>query len=136
MSTKIQLKQERYTASYNNDHIISIEVFDFEIFGVDDLMQLRKWIEENIQEKILFNLFNFGNGSSISKEMREYAASSEGAKKTIGTAVLVKNFAQQLIVDYYLKFNKPLYPTKAFYIKEKAIEWINLKVIEYQNQSE
>lgn len=127
-----QLKVDKFTASHIEDHIIYVEVNDFEIFDIEDLLALRKWIEENIKEKLLFNLFEFGNGSSITKEIREYAASSEGATVTIGTAVIVKNFAQQLLADYYLKFNKPLYPTKAFYKKSQAIDWIRLKVKEHQ----
>ena len=132
----IQLKNDKFSASFIEDHVIFIEMNDFKFFEIEDIFLVREWINENIEEKFLFNLFHFGNGSSVSKEAREYAASSDGAKKTIGTAIIVRNFAQQLVIDYYLKFNKPLYPTKAFYKKEKAIEWIKLKVIEYQNPGE
>ena len=132
----IQLKNDKFSASFIEDHVIFIEMNDFKFFEIEDIFLVREWINENIEEKFLFNLFHFGNGSSVSKEAREYAASSDGAKKTIGTAIIVKNFAQQLVFDYYLKFNKPLCPTKAFYKKEKAIEWIKLKVIEYQNPGE
>lgn len=128
----LQFKNEKFIASFIDGHIIYIEVNDFEIFELEDLLMLRKWIEENIKERLLFNLFRFGNGSSISKEMREYAASSEGATLTIGTAILVKSFAQQLLIDYYLKFNKPLSPTRAFYKLEKAKEWIKTKVNDLQ----
>jgi hypothetical protein len=119
------LIKEKYKVSLIEKHILLIEVNDFEIFEIEDLLVLRKWIIDSIPEKRLFNLFQFGIGSSLSKELREYAASNEGAQRTSGTAILVKNLAQQLLVDYYLKINKPIYPTRAFYKKEKAIEWIN-----------
>ena len=53
-----------------------------------------------------------------------YSSSPEGNVLTIGSAILVKNLAQQLIIDYYIKFNKPVYPTKVFYKKDKAVKWI------------
>jgi len=105
-------------------YILLIEVGDFEVFEVEDLLKIRNWINTEINSEKIFNLFQFGNGSSLSRELREYAASEEGAIRTVGTAIIVKNLAQQLLIDYYLKFNRPTYPTKAFFKKEKAIEWI------------
>lgn len=121
---EIEYKSEKFRVRLIEDHILDIEVNDFEVFEIGDLLEIRTWMKRSIKEKKLFNLFEFGNGSSISRDLREYAASEEGAVKTIGTAILVNNFAQQMIIDYYLKFNKPLYPTKAFYKRGKAIEWI------------
>ena len=124
MSNK-QLFREKYTVTYIPKHVLHIEVNDFEVFKVNDLLDIRNWIQEEIEESKLFNLFQFGNGSSLSRELREYASKKEGAVRTIGTAILVRNLAQQLLIDYYLKINKPHYPTRAFYKKEKAIEWID-----------
>jgi hypothetical protein len=115
---------KKFKVSLIEEFILFIELNDFEVFEVEDLLKIRNWINAKITNEKLFNLFQFGNGSSLSRELREYAASEDGAKRTLGTAILVKNLAQQLLIDYYLKFNKPKYPTKAFYKKEKAIEWI------------
>lgn len=120
-----QLFKEKYTVTYMPRHILFIEVNDFMVFKVNDLLEIRNWIQKEITESKLFNLFQFGNGSSLSRELREFAAKKEGAIRTIGTAILVRNLAQQLLIDYYLKINKPHYPTRAFYKKDKAIEWIN-----------
>jgi hypothetical protein len=115
---------KKFKVTLIETYILLIEVGDFEVFEVEDLLKIRNWIKTELKSEKLFNLFQFGNGSSLSRELREYAASEEGAVRTIGTAILVKNLAQQLLIDYYLKFNKPIYPTKAFFKKEKAIEWI------------
>lgn len=75
-------------------------------------------------KKKLVNLIKFGNGSSASREAREYASSPKGNELTIASALIVKNLAQQLIIDYYIKFNYPINPTRAFYKIEKAKEWL------------
>ena len=118
----------KFKASFIEGHIIYIEVNDFEVYEVEDILKLRRWISENIKEKKLYNLFHFGVGSGISRETREYAAGTSGAELTLGTAVLVRNKAQELIIDYYLKMNKPDRPTKAFFKREDAIEWILKKI--------
>jgi hypothetical protein len=125
-----QLINKKFKVTFIEGHILFIEVNDFEVFNVDDLLAIRQWIHDDISERKLFNLFQFGNGSSLSRELREYAASKEGAQITIGTAILVRNLAQQLLIDYYLKINKPQYPTRAFYKKDKAIEWIKSYISE------
>ena len=118
----------KFKASFIEGHIIYIEVNDFEIFEAEDIFKLRKWVSENIKEKKLYNLFQFGVGSSVSKEAREISALKEESQVTIGMAIIVRNMAQQLIIDYYMKINKPERPTKAFFNYNNAVEWILKKV--------
>ncbi len=118
----------KFKASFIEGHIIYIELNDFEIFEPEDILKLRHWISNDIKGKKLYNIFQFGNGSSISREARELAAKKEDGQVTLGTAIIVRNMAQQLIVDYYLKINKPERPTKAFFKYEKATAWVLNKI--------
>ena len=79
------------------------------------------------------NLVEFGIAATIDQRAREFGASKEANTLTRGSAILVKNLAQQLIGEYYLRFNKPRYPAKVFYQKEKALEWIRRKLEDYDN---
>jgi len=118
----------KFKASFIEGHIIYIELNDFEIFETQDILKLRDWISKNIKEKKLYNIFQFGNGSSISREARELVAKKEDGQVTIGTAIIVRNMAQQLIVDYFIKINKPERPAKAFFKYDKAEAWVLNKV--------
>ncbi len=122
--SNIEYINEKFRVTLIEDQILNIKMNDFEIFEVEDLLEIRNWMKTSIGQKMLFKFFEFGNGSSISRGFREYAASEKGAVNTIGLAFLVSNFAQQITIDYYLKFNKPSYPTQAFYKRSEAIDWI------------
>jgi hypothetical protein len=73
-------------------------------------------------------LVEFGHGSTIDKDAREYGSSKEGNNHTHGAALLVKSMAQQLIGEYYVKFNHPRYPTQVFHKRENALSWIREKL--------
>lgn len=124
-----KLSSENFECELIDKHIIYIFIKDFMELEKEDILRMQNWLSKQTKEKRIFNLIQFGNGSSASREAREYAASPEGNKNTVGSALIVKNLAQQLIIDYYLKFNHPIKPTQSFYKKDKAISWIKDQLI-------
>lgn len=71
-----------------------------------------------------YNIYEFSSFSEMDPEVREWCATTSGNNYTHVDAIVISNFAQKLIADFYLKFNKPTMPTKIFKSKEKALEWI------------
>ncbi len=71
-----------------------------------------------------YNIYEFSSFSEMDPEIREWSASTSGNNYTYVDAIVISNFAQKLIADFYLKFNKPPMPTKIFKSKEKALDWI------------
>lgn len=55
---------------------------------------------------------------------REFSASDEGLQYTIGDALVVNSLAHKILANFYLKFNKPRKPSKAFDHEEHAITWL------------
>ena len=121
--------KENYSIEILDDKIMHILVKEFCELNVNDLTEMQIWVKSQSSKKDWINLIQFGNGSSVTRDAREYAAGENGNMNSVGSAILVRNLAQQLIIDYYIKFNKPKFPTAAFYKKEKALKWI-YKVIE------
>ena len=117
-------EDENFLITLRDEYIIDIFIKDFKELEKEDIVKMQNWVSKNTTQKFLFNLAEFGNGSNATREAREYASSKEGNMLTVGTALVVKNLAQQLIMDYYIKFNSPIYPTHVFYRKEKALKWI------------
>jgi hypothetical protein len=69
-------------------------------------------------------LIDAGSFCSIDKEARIFAASAESNLYTIADAIAYCNLAQKLLVNFYMKYNKPVVPTRAFSNKPEAIEWL------------
>jgi len=122
------LELETLEVSFIEKQIVRFFIKDFCELKLSDAKKatafLTKYYEENNKDYNFMNLLEFGNGATINREIREYAVSDAGNNYSRGTAILVKNMAQQLIGDYYLRFNIPRYPTKIFYQEDKAVSWI------------
>ena len=61
---------------------------------------------------------------SITKEAREYFALHANQKQFIAIAVLSNNLASRLIVNFYVRINRPAIPTRLFAEKKDAVEWL------------
>lgn len=70
-----------------------------------------------------YNIFQFESFSDVDPEVRDWAADDTGNIYTNSDAVVISNFAQKILADFYLKFNKPVKPTKIFRDLKEAIEW-------------
>jgi hypothetical protein len=71
-----------------------------------------------------YNLYEFETFAEMDPEVRTWAADTSGNNCTYVDAVVISNFAQKIIANFYIKFNKPKMPTKVFPSTEKALEWI------------
>ena len=69
-------------------------------------------------------LIDAGEFVSIDKEVRIFSASPESNIYTLADAIAYVSLAQKLIADFYIKYYKPVVPTKDFPSKEDAIEWL------------
>ena len=65
-----------------------------------------------------------GNTTNYTSEARYFSASEAGSIYTIADAMIVKNLAQNIMVSFYLKINKPIRPTKPFSYENDAINWL------------
>lgn len=71
-----------------------------------------------------YNIYQFESFAEMDPEVRDWAAESSGNHYTFVDAIVISNFAQKIIANFYIKFNKPKMPTKIFTSTDKAYEWI------------
>lgn len=69
------------------------------------------------------NIYQFSSFADVEPEIREWAADPDGNNYTVSDAIVIDSLSQKIITDFYMKFNRPVKPTKIFYSLEKAIEW-------------
>lgn len=60
-------------------------------------------------------------------DARKYAATAPVTKKFIAEAVLLNNLPSRLLFNFFLKFDRPQFPIRAFSDEEAAMEWLHKK---------
>jgi hypothetical protein len=56
-------------------------------------------------------------------EVRDYAAKHPDAVKTKACGIVCNSLSVKIIVNFFLKFNKPVFPTRMFTSMNDAKEW-------------
>ena len=69
-------------------------------------------------------LADFRRVKSINKEAREYLAKS-GSKNVTACAVLTDSPVNRIMLNFYLKIDKPVTPTRMFSSNDEALEWLH-----------
>ena len=69
-------------------------------------------------------LISAGEYTLVDSEVRAYAASEVANKYTIAGAIVIKNLAQKLLGNAYIKFNRPVTPTQLFNSETEAVKWL------------
>ncbi len=105
-------------------NLIRIEMLGNHTVGAKEAKELNDSIGILTQGEKSLILMLGDELTQMDKEGRDFSASEEGFKYTIADAFVVKNLAQKLIADFYLKINKPQKPTKNFNSEEEAIKWL------------
>jgi hypothetical protein len=62
-----------------------------------------------------------------SKEARKLSASKEYSDHIAAVAVMTNHISTKLVLDLYLKIDKPVTPTKAFTDRNLALKWLEEK---------
>jgi glycerophosphoryl diester phosphodiesterase len=115
--------------------VFSAELYDNSIIEVkwnpelkeiekQHLMALTKAVKELGNEKkmrVYITTFDF---MSINEESRKYSSTLAAERYTLANAVLIDSLAKKILFNFYLKFNKPNVPTRAFQLKSQAFEWL------------
>ena len=88
---------------------------------------MRFFLDENGGGKF-YNIYQFQSFSDVETETRKWAADPAGNKYTHTDAIVIGNLGQKIITDFYIRFDKPIVPTKIFFSLEKAIEWTEKQI--------
>lgn len=117
--------EDVFTANLLENRILEV-YFNPDLVEVDvhHLQMLFESIKKLGQGKKMLQYFTIAPFLNITPEGRAYSASSEAQVYTLANAVLVNNLAQKIGFNFFLNFNKPPIPIKAFSKKEEAFEWL------------
>lgn len=94
------------------------------VIGVAECREMNNAIGKLSRGQPALVLMVPNNTTHFAPGSRDFSASPEGLQFTIADAMVVRNLGQQLLVSFYLKFNKPPKPSKAFNSEAQAIDWL------------
>ena len=106
---------------YEN-RIFHVVVPEFHKIGIDIIEYGYGFLDDN-GGGTYHNIFQFESFSDVEPEIRKWAANKEGNNYTLSDAIVIGSLPQKIITDFYLKFDRPVKPTKVFYSLDKALEW-------------
>lgn len=90
---------------------------------MDFLREVTAFLEEN-GDKFYRNLYEFEPLVDLEPEVRAWASSPEGNKRTIADALLISSLPHKLMGNFYIRYNKPVKPTRIFSSRENALNWL------------
>lgn len=62
---------------------------------------------------------------NITPEARKFIRILEPLIPISARALVIKSLSQRILANFYIKFHKPMVPTKIFHNYEDAFEWLN-----------
>jgi hypothetical protein len=107
-----------------DDGILELYANDHHVYTIEDVKENVKAFGELTGNKKAPVLIIGGSFSSLDDQTREFMATEESLKYSKAEAFLITSLAQKILINFYIKFNKPLVPTLVFTNKEEAIEWL------------
>lgn len=72
-----------------------------------------------------YNVYQFESFADANPEVRTWASNETGNHYTIVDAIVISSFAQKILADFYMKFNRPVKPTRIFTNLKSAVSWVN-----------
>lgn len=131
VTIEIERVFEKITMRLYANGIMNVIFKNDTYIDIQDIEAVMSWMEEIGKGRMFVNLMEGAYNSDISPEVREFAASSSQNKYTIADAMVISSQAHKIVTNFYLKFNKPIKPTKIFTDRNKAIEWLLDQKIKY-----
>jgi hypothetical protein len=123
-SVEIEKDFEKIRMTLYENGIMSVLFKENFTVGLKDVEEVVAWVSEIANGRKFLNLMEGESNSEVDAEVRSFSASKEQNKFTIADAMVVKSISHRLLSNFYLKFNKPVMPTRLFTDKEKAIQWL------------
>ncbi|MDQ3048014.1 MAG: hypothetical protein M3R27_10730 [Bacteroidota bacterium] len=107
-----------------SDGIMEIRMKNRDDISINDLIEINEACGRIGEGKAFPNLFYIDHFININAEARAYGASEASNKYTKADAFVLNSEALKLIGNFYIRFNKPIRPTRIFSSDIEAVKWL------------
>lgn len=91
---------------------------------LDDAIEMTTIVSKIANDKQYPTIIDTRQSKGITREAREYAAGEEPLKFCTALAILIGSPLNRMVGNFFLRINKPSYPTKLFTSETKALKWL------------
>ncbi len=113
----------KFKVSVKNTNYYLVEIKDDVTFEINDLKQLVEF-EKELSGKILPILVLCSPSSTTDHEFLNYISKNKNNPYCKAEAFIISSLSQKILVNVYLKLNKPERPVKFFQKKEDGLKWL------------
>lgn len=122
---KEQQKEGTLKAKLFSDGVIEFSFDDsIQTVEIEHLKLMQQFACELGNGKKMPLLFYMHDFLVTAPDAQKYATSEEGTKYTSKVVVIVDSFAKRLIMNFFMRINKPIVPTKAISEINEAHQWL------------
>lgn len=119
-----EIKHELFHLYLRNDGIVQMNTFDEAFFTLKEAKEFVQALQKITKGVPHLILKVPGKHASLDSDARTYMATEEALRFSIAEAVIIRNIAQRMIGNFYLKFDKPKKPIQLFNEIEEAEHWL------------
>lgn len=119
------IKLKKIHINLLNKRLVENIVLEGEEIEAEDLLEVKKHNLQVTNGEKYAVLIVTNDFVGFSKAARELLAGGAIATNTVAYGFLIKNFAQRILGNYYLRVNRPKTPTMLFTDRLKALKWLN-----------
>lgn len=123
-SVKQTIKLSHSLIQLREDGILYVEFGDNAVLDVEECDELITSYTSILGDEKVPILHVFGKFTEATKGAREFSASPRGLKHSLVEAYVLSSLPHRILLNFYIKFNKPAVPTKYFGTKQEAVVWL------------
>lgn len=91
---------------------------------VIDGQQIAEILSSYLEDKKVPVLQVLGKYMNFSKEAREFSLTEKGMKNVLISAFVLDSLPHKILANFYIKIDKPPFPTKFFATRKDALDWV------------
>lgn len=118
------IKHDKFKITLVKNNFVSLEIKEGETIEVDDIHKIYAGYEQLVGENEYVVAVYANPFSSISKKAREIAATKYYSPKRKKVAFISNNLAHVLIMNFFIRINKPKTVIKIFKNEANARSWL------------
>ncbi len=122
-------KTKKAVATLEDSDIVFIELTQGEDMSLEETLEIFHWVCSHMGQRKHYLMIEAGFGSTSDPEVREWMSSTERLEAIAADAFIVNSLAHKIVVNFYLRYNKPQHPTKAFTNVDDARVWIKEQIV-------
>ncbi len=108
----------------DEDGILQIKMLEGSNITLEKIKEIYDQSQLLAENAKVLALIDGSSDYDMSDEAKKYAAGEEALKNRVATAIVTNSITNRLMINLYIKFYKPLVPTKMFSDKDAAIKWL------------